>query len=564
MTASRSLLRVPVESFLPLRFVGPFAIFSIVLGTTISLDHANLWAGLTWAGIHTITVLGAGLIAVTAHAVLRVRRVSSVSVWFIATVGVAVGLIKAILTASLEAALGVTVEWTDNLATRALGATVAAVWVLVLSAYADTGFQRLRHARDELVRLNVATRLRTGHSVHQFELNKPLSRLESLRTAMTSDRQTPSSFEIRKIVDQTIRPVSTALWSVENARYPKIAIRSFLEASLQSKKMRAGWIAGLWAITSFAGLAIPAGVPESAVINLTIGLLAYSVWRISPRFLPGAFFASLAAIVAISAATVVGGFFIAAGVFASFELSLSTAELLTGITWMILTVMGGSVLSGAFAISETIEHDLSNVRTQTLIQEHSDSVLAEETGRNFATYLHGDIQSRLLGIATAIDHNRLSPEAVSTELDGVIESLRRLNEDSPAETVPAGVESIEERLTVLLDSWRGLMTVTIDSESAKRLVRALEQNPGLLEIVREGMTNAHKHGLARAVSIACEEDGVLTITDDGYGPRHGTPGLGSALLNRWCGNDWELTDGGDGGAKLRVALHSDSPARFSS
>jgi len=164
VTASRSLPRVPLESFLPLRFVVPFAIFSIALGTTISLDHANLWTGLTWAGIHTITVVGAGLIAVAAHALLRVRRVSSVSVWFIATVGVAVGVIKAILTASLEAGLGVTVEWTDNLATRALGATVAAVWVLVLSAYADTGFQRLRRARDELVRLSVATRLGTGHN----------------------------------------------------------------------------------------------------------------------------------------------------------------------------------------------------------------------------------------------------------------------------------------------------------------------------------------------------------------------------------------------------------------
>lgn len=552
--APHFLSRIPLQNFLPLRVVLPLAFASIILATSTSVGEANFYLIATWAAIHTGTVLAAGLIAVVAKAILTARRVETVSVWFVAGMGATAGVAKALSTAGVEASVGLSDQWTDNLAARVIGATLAGVWVFVLSAYAATGFQRLQRARDEIIRKNVATRLRTGHNVHQFELGEPLELVKTLHSRINTDQQMPSSTEIRTIVNSSIRPLSKALWSVENARYPEISLRSLLEASLRSRRIRAGWIALLWTSTAFAGLAITEGMLASAAQNATIGVLGYITWKTSSRFLPRTYGASLIAIAAISTAVVVLGFGLASVLFPRVGLSGDPVELATGSIWMVLSVIGVSIFQGAFEISEMIRHDLDNDKTRALIAQQSTEVHAAEAARGFATQLHGDIQSKLLGIATAIDHKFLSTHAVATELNSVIDSLQLLH-DQPADRETSGqTDSLQQRLWSIMDSWRGLVTITLDDESAKRLVRHLEQSPELLEVVREGITNAHKHGLATAVSIVCHDRGVLTITDNGYGPRHGPPGLGSALLDLWGGSGWELTQSGDTGATLRVVL----------
>jgi len=39
---------------------------------------------------------------------------------------------------------------------------------------------------------------------------------------------------------------------------------------------------------------------------------------------------------------------------------------------------------------------------------------------------------------------------------------------------------------------------------------------------------------------------MLTVIDNGFGPRDGLPGLGSSLFNSIAGSNWSLSRGPDG------------------
>ena len=99
--------------------------------------------------------------------------------------------------------------------------------------------------------------------------------------------------------------------------------------------------------------------------------------------------------------------------------------------------------------------------------------------------------------------------------------------------------------------------IDIDSDTEHQLENLVHSRPEMLEVVREAITNAHRHGAASAISIELENapEGVeLIISDNGYGPRGGEPGLGSALLDGLAGASWRLETGVPTGATLRVSL----------
>jgi signal transduction histidine kinase len=74
-------------------------------------------------------------------------------------------------------------------------------------------------------------------------------------------------------------------------------------------------------------------------------------------------------------------------------------------------------------------------------------------------------------------------------------------------------------------------------------------------VVEEGVANAVRHGFASSVKISVvstDSDVIISIRDDGTGPRQGTPGIGSAFFSA-ISNDWVLKETGSG-SKLRLVL----------
>lgn len=560
MREGKSSPSIPVESLLPPRLVVPIGVGIIVMTTLTSAGLSDLALIALWASIHAGSLALAGMPALGLKHLLIRRRIERISLSLVVAAGVLTGLAKALLTALTEASLGLSENWTDNLTLRVIGASIAGVWVLAFTAFADRGLRRLDQARRTLIQRNVATRLRTDHQSFASVLEEPLARLSRL-SERAKDSETLDTADIRQIVDETIRPLSKALWSTEDARYPAITVRSLLRASLVEGNLRAGWIALLWSTTSFTALAIPFGVVASAAHIATIGLWSYVAWTIVARILPKSFLGSLVTIVAVSIAIVSLGSFTAATALPGLGLTLPIANIVVGSTWMTLVVTGVSVFFGAREISDVIRRDLASHDTKALVDKRTLDTLAELSSREMAMQLHGEVQSKLLGIAAGLDHQTLSQHEALEALQQVISTLRDRDKMLRASPTVNGAMAAGDMLDGLVDAWRGIVAVSFVGGSRESLERFLTGTPDAIEVVREGLTNAHRHGKAKSVAIQLENHAtsvILTLEDDGYGPREAPRGLGFNLIDRLSSGRWALSPGRERGSVLRIELDSSS------
>lgn len=546
--------RVPLDTFVHLRTFAVIIPWVVALNTVAAVDRFDPQLIATWVVIHLVTILCAGLPVVLAKYWLHSRGLSEISAGLIVSLGVLAGLTKGTLTAVSEAIAGFTEDWTDNLLIRAIGASFAAVWLLLLTSYARLGLQRLSTSREALVRQNVATRLATEASPASVELIEPLRELEQLRARVAAGTEQPSAQTVLRVVDGTIRPLSRALWKAESARYPEITLRALFRLTLQSGKLPSLLVATMWAATSFTALAIPVGLVASAVYNLAAGVIAAVVWslfgRVASRVVPLA----LPAVIALSQLSVMGGALLASTVVPGLLTDLGPLVLIFGGVWMTLVVVGASIVAGAIDIAQMVARDLASTETQRAIHAQAESDFLKQATRRLALELHGDIQSRLVAIAAALESGRLTNRSVLAELDTVITSLTRLEGREP----PADrLESPARRLAALVASWEGLLEVHIDNDSGLALEEAIRSQPEVIDVLREALTNAFRHGRAKTVSITALRTGdhfAVSVGDNGYGPRHGSPGVGSALIDRLSDGAWTLEGHPAGGAQLRVTI----------
>lgn len=551
--APRGFLRIPAEHYFPVRFLVAIAPWVVVLNSVASAEDSHPLTLATWALIHLVTLGVASIPLFVAKRVLSQREISTVPLWFLVFSGAAAGAVKGISTSTLEFVLNLTEYWSQTVLVRGVGATIAGVWLLVLAGYSQMILTRLREARSEVVAQNVAVRLAAERDLLRLDLDEPLGRLVSLRERLSQGRSEAVSDDLRATVDHTIRPLSRALWSKENARYPEIRAIELFRLAVQSKSLPAHWAALIWASTSFTALAVPMGLVASATYNLVSGVLAMVVFWGLGRLALHSLVAGLVLVSALSLGVVFFGSWIASLLVADLYQVISAFDLAVGALWMVLVVAGVAVVSAGREMAQIIERDLESHGTRALIRQRAENEALELTSRTVATRLHGEIQSKLLTIAALIDEGRTPSSKLISDIDQAIAAIQALK-TSPG--FAAHSSPHEESVEYLINTWDGLMRVEVSPEADLLLPQIALDSPGLFDVLREALANAHRHGRATQVAIDVEKvDGSvwLSVSDNGYGPREGRPGLGTALLAQWT-DEWSLTPTTDGGSRLRVKV----------
>lgn len=193
----------------------------------------------------------------------------------------------------------------------------------------------------------------------------------------------------------------------------------------------------------------------------------------------------------------------------------------------------------------------------------------ERSRREAASFLHDRVQADLLLVALKLRAGMAgATPAAQQELAGAIEDPERIRDQDVRGTsrrLSPDLDSmgIDLALADLAHSWRTAMTVDIvfDPGARRRLVQAgipAEVLSALYRICEQALLNAAAHGHARNVTISCTlrgraegqpESVLVTVTDDGRGPRGGPPGTGSAISDAWCsvvGGHWRLEGTGTG------------------
>jgi len=167
--------------------------------------------------------------------------------------------------------------------------------------------------------------------------------------------------------------------------------------------------------------------------------------------------------------------------------------------------------------------------------------------RRTASVLHGPVQAALFASAMKLSQEQKpTPELVAEVEQDIASALEKLNNPSNLEG-----EDISDLLNQIIEIWSDAAEISIEIPGS--LEAAIAKQPlaseALIEISREFITNAIKHGKASSVSLKVSRLDDLRIAievvDDGQGvPPGAKPGFGSKILSE-LSLVWRLTRAGD-------------------
>jgi nitrate/nitrite-specific signal transduction histidine kinase len=119
--------------------------------------------------------------------------------------------------------------------------------------------------------------------------------------------------------------------------------------------------------------------------------------------------------------------------------------------------------------------------------------------------------------------------------------------------------NLDVQLAQLTQLWAGYLNIEVTNKFAGNDL-SQQTTASVVQVVSEAVSNAVRHGLARNIRISVEPGDptgshlVVTVQDDGLGPRSGKSGLGTELFRAAAGVNWSLVAGESGGSVLEVRL----------
>jgi signal transduction histidine kinase len=198
-------------------------------------------------------------------------------------------------------------------------------------------------------------------------------------------------------------------------------------------------------------------------------------------------------------------------------------------------VVGGTTFAAQFSQLQrkTTTENLAGVNQQLEILNAS---LRQElwlNRRRTASVLHGPVQAALFASAMKLSQTEEPTTELVAEVEKDIQNaLEKLN--NPSNLDREGISAVLEQI---VDIWSDAARITIDL--APELEQAISPQPltseALIEISREFINNAIKHGKADLVSLRVFRLDpyrlAVEVTDNGQGlPPGAKPGFGSKLL----------------------------------
>lgn len=409
----------------------------------------------------------------------------------------------------------------------------------------------------QLLNLRIAqmTRVRDLLAPAIWELGK------LLKDASLSKDASRAIAALRQLNDEVVRPLSHSMTSQFQlpALTRGLSQRARLGQFVLPARVK---LAGIFPVTAFAPFvavisysatsslmgpidALLAAAGSTAV--LTVQLLGLKLLvRNREVSLFAATFISLLAGLTLAASTVV--------MVSSEFLSLPSQIALQAAVFIVLTMLVflalGVVQMQRNEATQELELAVEDLRLLTS-QLRQQVWLSQKT---LATELHGSVQAALNASAMRLAQLQ-SPttedlDRVRLDID---KAMQRLGDNDYL-----GGQSIEELLEQICDLWEG--SCRIDYRVSDIASSALADDSAaaycVLEVIREAVNNAIKHGSAAELNIEVDfasELILVEVTNDGNQSQLNTPGLGSALYQELT-HDYKLTLGSPTKLEAKIPL----------
>ncbi|MEY3734545.1 MAG: hypothetical protein RL347_1904 [Actinomycetota bacterium] len=353
---------------------------------------------------------------------------------------------------------------------------------------------------------------------------------------------------MRATADDTVRPLSHALWEESSRRYPEPRVSGVLGLLVREPTFLPLPAASVIFIGYVGATTQASGPWLGLLLAAALGILAWALLTVGNAAIRRArrwrHLLYLAVICAVQTATLIVAFGPAEAGDTTVPASLIAGSIMGTLISVLLTSAIASLDESRAAVIRQLDSAVNGERVAQQARARSRSLAL----RDLAQDLHGTVQTRLIACASALEISARAGDSAGC-LDALRESIRVL------EGLRTGKDStIADRLTALAASWTAICQVSMSADPAL----SDKHHEGVIRVVEEAISNAYRHGAATRiqVDVVLQDADVIVVTvhDDGHGPAGGGPGLGTDLITRATRGDFEIDRGPSGGAVLIARL----------
>lgn len=480
------------------------------------------------------------------------RSNKPIKLLLVIAIGAMVGAVKGLMMGLASWALGAEPDLQLAISSRLIQTTMLGIWLLPSLAVVASVIERYKAERDSLVAERVQAALSMADASISAENLQTLRRFVSSARSQFAKSNSDMATAIRTLVQDELRPLSHKIWAAENKRIGTYSIRSTLTMSLRNFPFPSSAVAISYFVGSVPVLLKYVDITESltrsaaaaSAIFILFQLAKYTD-RIFKRF-------TLALVFATTLISAVMVYLVGDKWFAPIPQYIAGVTITALWVWIIQLTIVCSVFFGIRKSRDEIRSELARISDSTPFDRAVTLARHRLLNRNFANFLHGQVQNKLLSVALRLETLDLSTEETLDAAELVDEVLKFAEEDF----IASGSIDLQSGLDSLVSQWRGFIQVHyVLPKSWTKIPCQLQEV--VVQAAEEAVSNSVRHGLAKNVKLLLKkskEGFELTITDDGVGPRGGQSGLGSQLFTSISRQPWTIEHLPSGGTSLTLKL----------
>jgi signal transduction histidine kinase len=529
-----------------------------VVDGSSSLESFSIYSRLLFANIFALVICAAWVV-LFAKTVFKNRAIRPVPLFAVILFSAGVGALKGAATGLGTWGLSIETDLAEAITSRVWQTTLLGAWLIPAVTLVAARLAALQEQREALVAERVANTIVETGAAQTRDNQAALRAFAAMAKAELGEISNSQESNgggsayakaIRKLVTDQLRPLSHRIWDQENKRISSFSFAEVSRNAIFGFSQARLIVSFVYFVTSIPAIMRYLPLGESILRALSAAIFIYLGLALSSLFKPKKYWHATAhfvlSILTISYLTYISGELIF-GYVSGFRLF---ETLLAVWLWLVQLTFISAFLSGVRKGGTEIKQEFAELYGSESIDRAVRLSQARIQNRDFANYLHGQVQNKLLSVALGLERGKATKEELQQALAMVEDILKSLDLDY--KTTNSG--QIDAEIEKINNQWLGFVNITWNIDSA---VNNLETRQKILfvQVAEEAISNSVRHGLSKNIVVSAKVvAGALQVevTDDGIGPRDGKPGLGSVFFKNVSRGQWSLTQEPGGGSKLTV------------
>jgi signal transduction histidine kinase len=225
--------------------------------------------------------------------------------------------------------------------------------------------------------------------------------------------------------------------------------------------------------------------------------------------------------------------------------------------WILYLLWFVGFVSAFLTKQEEMYVSLNSFISQSEVEAYAHIQESRKISREIAKYLHGTIQSQLMGSAFAIEKAGRAGNVLQLEkeIQKAYENLLA----SPQKYFNTNFDSLSDSIIDVTQNWNELMDVQVKNLLSNDSVSKFDTER-IHNVLDDALSNSFRHGLSTQITIELlriEDTKIqIIVSDNGRGMKKETKGLGAQSFTAIAGKNWKWVTNSLGGVDLILTFPS--------